>query len=406
MKTTRLLIAIPVAFTLLVTWFAWSALQAAPPLAAENLRGAGLSIVIAIEKLAVADPTLQSLNRYTTPDIAYFALIDRQGVIQFHTNPGRIGHPYSRNSEEAFAAGLSEERELLGTGEEIYLLHTLVHPDPEEYLLVLALHTYRADQVIRRAKTGVTVVSLLTLSLWGLMIVLFFLLRRDERHQREMARREELARLGEMGALMAHEIRNPLAGIKGFAQLVQGSESLEENRKYAGIIVTQSLRMENLVNDLLSFARNDQGERQRLDLAPLIEDCVALLHQEAIDQQVTIAVNASSTVKVEVVGDRIVQMLLNLMKNALQAMPDGGLLKIALHTKGSMAYLCVSDSGSGIAPQALPHIFSPFWTNKATGTGLGLALCRKVAEEHGGLLSVESTLGVGTEFLVTIPVAK
>jgi len=101
--------------------------------------------------------------------------------------------------------------------------------------------------------------------------------------------------------------------------------------------------------------------------------------------------------------DRVVQMLLNLMKNAIQAMPDGGALKIELRQQSGSACILVSDTGVGIPPAHLPHIFDPFWTSKATGTGLGLALCRKVAEEHGGSLTVESSVGISTEFVVTLP---
>jgi signal transduction histidine kinase len=99
-------------------------------------------------------------------------------------------------------------------------------------------------------------------------------------------------------------------------------------------------------------------------------------------------------------------MLLNLLKNAIQAMPDGGVLKIGLRQKKGSACIAVSDSGAGIPPAHLPHIFDPFWTSKAAGTGLGLALCRKVAEEHGGSLTVESSVGIGTEFVVSLPAVK
>ena len=405
-KTTRLLIGIPICFSLLVAWFAWSAFHAAPPLAAENLRGAGLSISTAIEQLAVADPSFRSLARYTTPDIAYFALIDRRGIVRFHTNPGLIGQPFAHEDRITFPEGISEQRESLGTGEEVYLLRTKVHADHDEYLLVLALHTYRADLVIRRARTGVTVVSALTATLWGLTALVFLMRRREERHHKEMQRREELARLGEMGAVMAHEIRNPLAGIKGFAQLVETADSVKQARSYAEKIVTQSLRMEMLVNDLLAFARDDQGERQKTDLSKVIEDCVALIRPEAACQQVTLEVEATSQAKADVNVDRIVQMLLNLMKNAIQAMPDGGVLKIELRQQSGSACIVVSDTGAGIPPAHLPHIFDPFWTSKTTGTGLGLALSRKVAEEHGGSLTVDSSVDSGTKFIVSLPVPK
>jgi two-component system sensor histidine kinase HydH len=404
-KTTRLLIGVPLCFTLLVAWFAWSAFRAAPPLAAENLRGAGLSISAAIEQLTVADPSFRSLARYTTPDIAYYALVDRQGVIRFHTNPALIGQPFSNQNQIDFPDGVAEQRERLGTGEEVYLLRTRIHVDHDEYLLNLALHTYRADQVIRRARTGVTVVSALTAALWGATLLLFFMLQREERHHREMNRREELARLGEMGAIMAHEIRNPLAGIKGYAQLVDSADDLEQARSHAAKIVSQSLRMEALVNDLLAFARNDQGERQPADLSTVIRECATLAGMEASNRNVTIEVDIPSTYKATVVVDRIIQMLLNLMKNAIQAMPDGGVLSIALREKNGSFQIHVRDSGIGIAPEHLQHIFEPFWTSKAQGTGLGLALCRKVADEHGGSLTVESSVNNGTEFIVTLPLA-
>ena len=405
-RITRIIFGIPFCFTVLVAWFAWSTFHAAPQLAAENLRGAGLSISFAIEQLTVADPSFRSLARYSTPDIAYFALIDRKGLVRFHTNPGLVGQPYPTEDQTVFPEGISEQRERLGTGEEVYLLRTRVHAEQDEYLLILALHTYRADQVIRRANTGVSVVSALTVALWGLTLLLFFLLRREERHRREMSRREELARLGEMGAVMAHEIRNPLAGIKGFAQLVGTATNLEQARRHADKIVTQSLRMEALVNDLLAFARDDQGERHITDLSTVIKECVALSGSEAAAQRVKIEVDAPTPLEADVVVDRISQMLLNLIKNAIQAMPDGGTLAIGLSQRSGCVHLSVRDSGTGIPPEHLQRIFEPFWTSKAQGTGLGLALCRKVAEEHGGCLKVNSAVGIGTEFIVTLPVAK
>jgi two-component system sensor histidine kinase HydH len=226
-KTTGLIVGTSLCFTLLVAWFSWSAFRVAPQLAAENLRGAGLSISAAIEQLAAVETSFRALSRYRSPDIAYFALVDQAGIIKFHTNSGLIGTSISETVSGTLPSnGISEQRERLGTGEEVYLLRTRIHPDRSEYLLVLALHTYRADRVIRRTATGVSIVMALTLALWGLTGCVLFMLRRDEQHQQEMNRREELARLGEMGAVMAHEIRNPLAGIKGFAQLVETADDL------------------------------------------------------------------------------------------------------------------------------------------------------------------------------------
>lgn len=406
LKTTRLIIALALCFTLLVAWFGWSTFRAAPLIAAENLRGAGLSIAAAIEQVAAADASFLTLAHYASPDIAYFALIDQQRVVRFHTNPGLIGQSAEQDLVATPRDNLSEQRTHLGTGEEVYLLRTRIHPGHDEFLLTLALHTYRADTVIRRAATGASIVLGLLVALWGMTVLLIALLRREEHRSREMRRREELARLGELGAVMAHEIRNPLAGIKGFAQMVEAADSLEQAQEYAVKIVAQSLRMEKLVNDLLQFARDDQGERQPTDLTVLLEDCVGLLRNEATSQRVTIEFDHQGTIHAPVVVDRIMQMLLNLMKNALQAMPEGGVLKLGLHREGKSVRLAIVDNGMGIRPEHLEHIFEPFWTSKTTGTGLGLALCKKVAEEHGGSLTVESDIGCGTVCTVTLPAGR
>ena len=407
MRRFKRFIIIPICFTLMVGWFSWSAFQTAPQVAAENLRGAGLSIAAAIEQLAAVDRDFNALSRYSTPDIAFFSLVDRHGVVRFHTNNALVGTVSTESTlPTGSTAGVSEGRKTLGTGEDIYLLQTRLHAGGDDYLLTLALHTYRADQVIRRAQTGVTVVALLTLSLWLVTVGLLYLLRRDELRQREMQRREELARLGELGAVMAHEIRNPLAGIKGFAQLIDTATTMEQARNYAGKIVLQSLRMEALVNDLLAFVREDAVDLPPTDLAALLRECVTMIRMETGPAGVTVVHTPQAPHMIMAVSDRIIQLLLNLLKNGLQAMPDGGELRVDLERKSSRAIIRISDSGVGIPAEHLPHIFEPFWTSKARGTGLGLALCRKVAQEHGGSLTVESMVGVGTTFTVTLPMEK
>jgi two-component system sensor histidine kinase HydH len=406
LKTGRLIIGICISFTLLVGWFAWSSYRGAPLIATENLRGAGLSIAAAIEQLAMVDTSLHSLGQFSSRDIAYYSLIDRHGIIRFHTNPALVGQVFRSDSNVSDDGdGISESRDRLGTGEEVYLLRTSINAGADRYRLVLALHTYRADNVIRRAGTGVSVVLALTLALWGVASILLVLLRREERHRREMQRREELARLGEMGALLAHEIRNPLAGIKGFAQLVEGAGDLEQTRKYASRIISQSLRLEALVEDLLSFAREERSEREMTDLSQLVEGCVALLRNEADRDGVMIKVVTRESVAAPVKADRVEQMLLNLLKNGIQAMPDGGVLQVEIGRKSRMVRIAIADTGVGIAGKDLARIFEPFWTSKVTGTGLGLALCRKVAEEHGGRIDVESRVGQGSTFAVELPVA-
>ncbi len=406
-KAERFIIIIPICFTLLVGWFSWSAFKIAPQIAADNLRGTGLSIAAAIEELTTIDPDPRSLAHFSTPDIAYISVVDREGIVRFHTNTGLIGTVWGESKPNvASRTGVYDERKTLGSGERIYLLQTRIHPNGGNCLLILALHTYRYDQIIHRTHTGIMVAVLLTLTLWLVTFGIMYLLRRDKLRQLEMQRREEMVRLGELGAVIAHEIRNPLAGIKGFVKLIETSTDIEQARHYAGKVVNQSLRMESLTNELLAFAREDHVEWQLTDLAALVRDCVEMIRMEADSVRVKIYHTPQTAIKVMIDSDRIIQLLLNLLKNGLQAMPDGGVLQVELKSDKSWATIKICDSGVGIPPENIPHIFKPFWTSKARGTGLGLALCHKVAQEHGGTLSVESSAGVGTTFTVTLPMER
>ncbi len=402
-RTVRFLIVVPLSFTMLVLWFAWTAFRIAPQMAADNLRGGALSISSAIQQLASSDPAFDRLAGYSTPDIAYFSLVDKNGTIVFHTNPALAGRKQSDYVSFQAENRIEEQREVLGTGEEVYLLKSMINLSEEQYMLVLALHTYRADNLIRQVDRAIGIVIALTLALWGMTIMLFFMQKREEAREKEMLRREELARLGELSAVMAHEIRNPVAGIKGFAQLAQVSENIEQSREYAGIIVSQSIRMESLVNDLLAFARNDRREMGQTDIAGLAEDCVALVRNEADSLGISVRKSLIPNVFCRAVPEHLIQLILNLLKNSIQAMPEGGEIIVELEKIGKMAVLRIVDNGVGISEEDIPHIFEPFWTSKAEGTGLGLSLCQRIAEEHGGRLRLSSSSGAGSVATFELP---
>jgi two-component system, NtrC family, sensor histidine kinase HydH len=404
LKAERFVIIIPIFFTLLIGWFSWSAFKTAPQIAADSLRSTGLSIAAAIEELTNIKPAPDSLEYFSTPDIAYFYVVDCTGLVRFHTNSELIGTVWSEpDTYICSSSGIYEERKKLSTGETIYLLKTRIHPTGSNCLLTLALHTYRSDQIIRKTQTGIVVAALFTLVLWLVTFGIMYLLRRDKQRQMEMQRLAEMARLGELSAVVAHEIRNPLAGIKGFVQLIETATDMEQARHYASKVVHQSRRMETLVDELLAFASEDKLERQLTDLALLVQDCVEMIRMEADSLRVKVIHAPHTAIHVMIISDHIIQLLLNLLKNGLQAMPDGGVLQVELQSNKSRVIIRISDSGIGIPPENIPHIFEPFWTSKARGTGLGLALCRKVEREHGGSLTVESVVGVGTTFTITLP---
>ncbi len=391
--------------SLFLLWFALSDYRAAGPIAAENLRGLALTLTEAIENSAQQDPMFKSLAGFHPPDVAFFAIIDRKGTLRFHSNPDLIGS--STDDHKALEVlrdkSIYESRVALGTGEKAYEFYTPLFLSNEVLVLRLTLHTYRADSVVRRARLDLALIVSLLVAGWFLTIVLFRFARREELHQLEMTQRENLARLGEMGAMLAHEIRNPLAGIKGYAQVIGKKPAEERNKQFAERIVAEVLRLESLVNDLLAYARSDRYEMAEVDPKELIDQTVSLVRHEA--EQLSVSVTNECPEGLRIVGnqDRLGQVLLNLAKNALQAMPDGGLLIFSANKTGRDVKVIISDSGEGISAENMKSIFEPFFTTRARGTGLGLALCKKIVGEHNGTISMESSTGKGTVVSIRFP---
>lgn len=401
----RIILLTGIGISAILIWFAMGNYRTSRPLAEENLRGLALILTSAIENIAVRDPSLKSLGGFHPPDIAFFAIIDRQGVYRFHSNPDLIGSPAENDAYKGILASktISERRVTLGTGERAYEFYTPLYLPGETDVLRLTLHTYRSDAVIRRAEYNMAVLLALLALEWVLGIVLYRYAVREERHRIDMARRERLAQIGEMGAMLAHEIRNPLAGIKGFAQIIEKKPLEPRNAGFAHRIVAEVLRLESLVNDLLAYAGSDSAPHTPVPLCELIAYVASLIRQEAGAQKVTLGSDCREGLRVVGNRDRLSQLLLNLVKNALQAMPDGGSLRIGAEISGKSVMLAVSDTGHGMSTETINRVFEPFFTTKARGTGLGLALCKKIAEEHNGKISVRSEVGKGTTFTVILP---
>jgi two-component system, NtrC family, sensor histidine kinase HydH len=386
-----------------VTWFALSNYLGARPIAEENLRGLALSLTSTIENLAVHDPSLQSLGTFQTHEMAFFALVDRKGIYRFHSNPDLIGKP-SRGDlpPEVFQGASFDERITLQTGEKVFEFDAPLYLPGETLALRLTLHTYRADAVVRQARLNMTVLFGLLAAAWVLALLLRRFTRREEQHALDMARRESLAQLGEMGAMLAHEIRNPLAGIKGYAQVIEKKPLDERNGRFAGRIVVETQRLEALVSELLDYARSEREPMAAVPLGEVICHAAELLLPEAEKLQVKIVCRCPEGLRVTGNRDRLGQVLLNLGRNAIQAMAEGGLLQITAEAFGAEAVIKVTDNGGGIERQELARIFEPFYTTRAKGTGLGLALCKKIVEEHGGGIEVQSAPGAGTTFSIRL----
>ncbi len=387
-------------------WFTVSNYLTARPIAEENLRGIALSLTSAIENIALHDPSLRSLDTFQSHDIAFFTLVDRKGLYRFHSNPDLIGTPAQGTmpSRALMDGATSDTRITLRTGENAFEFNAPLHLPRETLALRLTLHTYRADSVVRRAQLNMMVFFALLAAGWILALALYRFTRREEQHMLEMARRESLAQLGEMGAMLAHEIRNPLAGIKGYAQVIEKKPQDERNGGFAQRIVSETLRLETLVSELLSYAKSDRDSFVALNLAAVVSQTAALLRQEAEQLQIKIDCDCQENILIYGNQDRLAQVMLNVAKNAIQAIPDGGIIHMTAGVEGRDAIVTVGDNGSGISQEVLSRIFEPFFTTKARGTGLGLALCRKIVEEHKGKITVQSVVGEGTTVSIRFPI--
>jgi len=217
--------------------------------------------------------------------------------------------------------------------------------------------------------------------------------------KKEVARSQRLASLGSMAAGIAHEIRNPLSSIKGFATYFKERyRNNPEDQKTADIMVQEVERLNRAIGQLLEFARPMNLNRQWTSLQTLIHHTLKMIEVETRQKNIAIEAELPSEVgEIMADPDRIKQVLLNLYLNAIGAMENGGTLSVALsRVDAGTVRLDISDTGAGIDREDLPHIFDPYFTTKPSGTGLGLAIVHKIIEAHHGEVRAESKAGRGT----------
>jgi signal transduction histidine kinase len=225
-------------------------------------------------------------------------------------------------------------------------------------------------------------------------------------NDKQLLRAEQMMAVGQVAAGVAHELRNPLTSIKGLVQVnlrELGARGMPVDD--LEVIEHEIRRMEKTLQTFLDFARPPKPERQLQDLAPLVERVMAVVGGRARKQTVMLRyLPAKSPVRAEVDSDQIQQLLLNLILNALDAMPHGGTIEIDLHTpQDGFLELYVRDTGPGIAPHILTKVFETFVSSKETGVGLGLPLSRRIAENHGGTLTAYNLPDRGACFLLRLP---
>jgi len=223
----------------------------------------------------------------------------------------------------------------------------------------------------------------------------------------ELLRVEKLAAIGELAAGVAHEINNPMAIIRGNTELLQLSVPEDaDNREEVDMIFQQVKRVERIVSNLQKFARRQQRELGPVRLNDMLHEIVTQIgHQVPLDGIKVVESYAQSVEVVEGDGDQLRQVFTNLVLNGVQAMPNGGVLtlKTAPVPDAELYEVRVSDTGVGIQQENLSQVFNPFFTTKASGTGLGLSVSYGIVREHGGSIDISSIPGSGTTFAVVLP---
>jgi PAS domain S-box-containing protein len=227
------------------------------------------------------------------------------------------------------------------------------------------------------------------------------------RVEQELSRARSLAMLGELAATVAHEIKNPLAGIHGAAQiLLKEFVSVDPRREILERMETQIRRLDATIRDLLRFSKPETPRLENRDVRELVESLADAIAEDPRFLNITFHASGESALRADCDERLLIQLFQNLLENAHDALEGRGTIEMDFRVEGEFAVVRIRDTGPGVAEASRERIFDPFFTTKSRGTGLGLAICRKNAEAHGGTISVENHPAGGAVFIVKIPMHR
>ncbi len=231
-------------------------------------------------------------------------------------------------------------------------------------------------------------------------------LRQLKHLQAEVQRKEKMAAIGNLAAGVAHEVRNPLSSIKGYASYFKSLfKDDPENSAAAEILINESDRLNRVITELLEISRPSDIKPKDVDIQSIFDTTLRLIQADSIQQtKPEILLKVEDDIKtINVDPDRFVQVLMNIYLNSLQAMPDGGLLQTEVTSTDDNIKITITDTGGGMSLDTKNQLFNPYFTTKKTGTGLGMAIVLKIIEAHSGTITVSSVEGKGTEIIIQLP---
>ena len=363
------------------------------------------------------------------PGVLWFAVTDEQGKIIAHSDAQQVGQPlYDARTMQTLAPGDTERWRRLTSPEpalEIYrqfrpldapsghhmrmMMRRNVVETPQVIFIAFDARELDAEQarglrnmIVMLCAAGVVMVATVLAQFW------FSRYQRSRKLLQEAThRKEKLMALGHLAAGVAHEIRNPLSSIKGLAKyFAERTPPGGEAYELAQVMAKEADRLNRVVSELLELVRPAHLKWQPVDLNEVIGHSLQLVSQDASGRDITLQFTAQpSLCRIQADPDRLNQVLLNLYLNAIQAIGREGIITVAVAECGDgRIKLSVADSGKGMTAEQLQAIFTPYFTTKADGTGLGLAVVQNIVEQHGGTIHVESTPGRGAVFTLYLPV--
>lgn len=362
------------------------------------------------------DRQLQELGRQ--PGVDAIALLGPDLAVLAHSDPRRVGlreeDPFLRR---ALVEGRGLSRVTAGSGgrEVLEVLRPLPLDGGRVGLLRVALSTAPVREAWRRGLRAATLLGLTALVAGGMgMAAIFYVQSRHLREvralEREVERRERLAALGNLAAVVSHEIRNPLNAIGMGLQRLRGefrpSQDADAYARILDLMQREVARLDAIVEEVLSLARPRPPRPVTVAPGALLAEVVGLARPEAEARGVTPVLEAPADLpSVRWDPDQMKQVLLNLVRNALEAMPRGGTLTLSAAADGATVRLVVEDTGEGIPAEVLPRLFEPYVTTRPRGLGLGLAIARRIVEAHGGRIEAGNRATGGARVAVTLPLA-
>lgn len=347
--------------------------------------------------------------------IESIALLDQAGRVLAHSDPRRAGQ---EEGGETVAAVTRDRRTVSrlvaapGGGEVFEVLRPLDLAGSPGGVLRIRLATDSIERVRRRERDaglwlGLAVVALGALGLAAIFYTQHRHLKEVRALEEEMGRRERLATLGDMAATVAHEVRNPLNAVSMGLQRLRAEfepPDAADYRRLVSLMQGEVTRINGIVEEFLSLARPLTLSPTAIDVGDLVREVATLVEGQAKAVGVEIALRvADGLPAMRADGDRLRQVLLNVMLNGIQAMPDGGTLDVEVRAAGSVLHIAVSDTGGGVPTEVLPRMFEPYVTTKTKGLGLGLAVARRIVEAHGGRITAGSEPGQGTRVVIELP---